>query len=98
MHAVLSAVAIVCCAAVASAVLGVDVSQPTSSSSFACLKSHGYDFAVARAFESINAPDSGECTLIDFVEDFIDLLLIPAAPGTVNAAWAAGLAHVDVYM
>ena len=42
--------------AVAAATSGVDVSSATSSSSFSCLKSQGYDFAIVRGFESVNQP------------------------------------------
>jgi GH25 family lysozyme M1 (1,4-beta-N-acetylmuramidase) len=43
---------------VALAVEGVDLSEPASSTDFACLKTHGYSFAVVRAYEQVNAPDS----------------------------------------
>lgn len=37
--------------------LGLDVSQLTSESSFRCLKSDGYSFAVIRCFQSVGHPD-----------------------------------------
>lgn len=45
-------------ALVASAIAyhGVDVSQPTSSSSFSCMKSNGYSFAIVRVYQS-----NGKC-------------------------------------
>eukprot|EP01087_Luapelamoeba_hula_P006378 TRINITY_DN1645_c0_g1_i1.p1 TRINITY_DN1645_c0_g1~~TRINITY_DN1645_c0_g1_i1.p1 ORF type:complete len:218 (+),score=23.67 TRINITY_DN1645_c0_g1_i1:43-696(+) len=58
---------------------GVDVSEATSESSFACLKKEGYDYAIVRAYQSFGRPD-------------------PAGPISVDAAWKAGMAHVDVYM
>lgn len=47
-------------ALVASAIAyhGVDVSQPTSQSSFSCMKSNGYSFAVVRVYCSSGKPDS----------------------------------------
>jgi len=40
------------------ATYGVDISSPVSKESFTCMRNAGYTFAVARAFESINQPDS----------------------------------------
>ena len=36
---------------------GVDLSQRTSSSSFQCLKTNGYNFVVVRAYRSNGVPD-----------------------------------------
>ena len=55
---------------------GVDVSEPTSSSDFSCLKTNGFTFAIVRAFQSTGSPDpnapgtinsawSGGCTNVD---------------------------------
>lgn len=49
---------------VASATLGVDVSQSTSVSSFQCLKSSGYSFAVVRVFQSNGVADPNGPTTI----------------------------------
>lgn len=43
--------------AVAFATHGVDVSQLTSQSSFSCLKSNGYNFAIIRVYQSNGVPD-----------------------------------------
>jgi len=43
---------------VALATYGVDVSQSTSTSSFQCLKSNGYNFAVVRVYQSNGVVDS----------------------------------------
>merc|ERR1711871_198318 len=40
-----------------SATIGVDVSQLTSSSAFSCLKQQGFDFAVARGYQSVGRVD-----------------------------------------
>eukprot|EP00042_Codosiga_hollandica_P023982 m.98181 g.98181 ORF g.98181 m.98181 type:complete len:219 (+) comp51387_c0_seq2:3-659(+) len=45
-------------AASAFALEGVDISEPVSASSFSCLKSHGYDYVIVRAFRSLNEPDT----------------------------------------
>ncbi len=45
-------------AALAAATLGVDVSQPVSTSSAKCLVSSGYTFAVVRAWKSYGAFDT----------------------------------------
>ena len=39
----------------------VDVSEPTSASSFGCLVSNGYNFAVVRAYQSNEQPDYNVC-------------------------------------
>lgn len=49
---------------VALATHGVDVSQSTSKSSFECLKSNGYTFAVVRVYKSNGAVDSNGPTTI----------------------------------
>lgn len=36
---------------------GVDVSQPTNTKIFSCLKHDGYDFVIVRAFRSLGVPD-----------------------------------------
>lgn len=46
------------------ATYGVDVSQSTSKSSFECLKSNGYTFAVARVYKSNGAVDTNGPTTI----------------------------------
>jgi hypothetical protein len=51
------AICLVACFAVATATLGVDVSQATSESAFRCLKSDGYDFAVVRVYQSTGHHD-----------------------------------------
>ena len=49
-----------------SAYHGVDVSQRTYSSSFSCLKSSGYSFAVVRVYQSNGQPDpNGPYTIED---------------------------------
>jgi hypothetical protein len=45
------------CLAQTLATTGVDVSQLTSTSSFSCLKSYGYNFAIVRVFQSTGNPD-----------------------------------------
>ena len=61
------------------AVIGVDISQYTSTSDFACLRRNGFDFAIVRGYQSVNRVD-------------------PNVAASVANAWAAGMAHVDVYM
>lgn len=39
------------------AILGVDLSTPTSQSAFSCLKNQGYDFVIVRAYHSFGSPD-----------------------------------------
>ena len=39
-------------------VLGVDVSQPFSTSTFQCMKSNGYQFAIVRGYCSYGGVDS----------------------------------------
>lgn len=52
--------------AVALATYGVDVSQRTSKSSFECLKSNGYHFAVVRVYQSNGKCDpNGPATITD---------------------------------
>ncbi|EGG24960.1 glycoside hydrolase family 25 protein [Cavenderia fasciculata] len=40
------------------ATLGVDISSGSDISSFSCLKSNGYSFAIIRCWESVGQPDS----------------------------------------
>lgn len=42
---------------VALATYGLDVSQSTSQSSFSCLKSNGYNFAIVRVYRSSGSVD-----------------------------------------
>lgn len=75
------------------ATYGLDVSSPYGESTMRCLHQSGYDFAVVR---------------VCFFWIQVQLILNqayrsngspdPNAPGTVAAAWAGGMAHVDVYM
>lgn len=54
------------CFAAATANYGVDVSQRTYQSSFECLKSNGYSFAIPRVYKSSGYPDSnGPATIND---------------------------------
>ena len=36
---------------------GIDLSQPTNTKTFSCLKHEGYDFVIVRAFRSNGKPD-----------------------------------------
>jgi len=47
------------------AVYGLDLSAATSQASFDCLKSNGYDFAVARAYQSIGRVDPNVATSVN---------------------------------
>ncbi len=45
-------------------IVGVDVSQATSVSSFSCLKNNGYNFAIVRVYQSSGKVDPNGATSI----------------------------------
>jgi len=68
---------------VAFAAVGVDVSQPFSSSDYTCAKGAGYSFVVPRAYESGGQPDPNACTSIKNAHaagiQFADVYIFPCS-------------------
>lgn len=91
---------------VARGTLGVDVSQPTSTSSFQCLKNSGYSFAVVRVYQSNGKVDPNGAQTIKnawaggmaHVDGYIFPCYSCGNPeaqmdATINALSSAGLKH-----
>lgn len=82
MHPVLT-VTLALCTSIATATVGVDVSDAVSSSTWTCLRSPGgqgaVEFAIARVYQSTGSVD-------------------PHGRASIIAAKSAGIAHVDGYM
>lgn len=64
MYFVLAFIVCVALFSSAFATYGVDVSQATSSSSFSCMKSNGYSFAIVRVYQSSGHTDPNGPTTI----------------------------------
>lgn len=64
MYFVLAFIVCVALFSSAFATYGVDVSQATSSSSFSCMKSNGYSFAIIRVYQSSGKNDPNGPTTI----------------------------------
>lgn len=91
----------------ATSTLGVDVSQATSVSSFQCLKSSGYSFAIVRVYQSNGKVDPNGATTISNAwaggMSHVDGYIFPCyscgnpagqMDAAINSLAAAGLQHV----